>query len=320
MSSATLWSGLVTHREGLYEMGVAAARASVGRDPATAVGLEALEPIRVGPFYADRSAIANLLAVTDGEAGEFETPDGEYYLPPTAAVTWLSPVLMKSIRRAGLKLALSKVLHGENEVRFDRVPTTAEALTLEARVAAVDHNERRTLMLLRAIHRDEAGSHVFTVDTTFFFPGERPKKNGRPQPAAASKAKDAIRIPYDADEIFRFRANLEASRGYASVSGDFNPIHIAQLGAKAVGFRTAIAHGYATKARMGHQVIHQLLDGDPTRVRRFSVRFAKPVFMGQSTGIYVGTPKPTPEGLCVEVIAGPGPGESACVHGELVYV
>jgi acyl dehydratase len=41
----------------------------------------------------------------------------------------------------------------------------------------------------------------------------------------------------------------DLGRHYASVSGDFNPIHIHPLSARLFGFKSAIAHGMWTKAR-----------------------------------------------------------------------
>jgi hypothetical protein len=47
----------------------------------------------------------------------------------------------------------------------------------------------------------------------------------------------------------RWRVADDLGRRYASVSGDRNPIHLHPLGAKALGFPRAIAHGMWTKAR-----------------------------------------------------------------------
>ena len=44
-------------------------------------------------------------------------------------------------------------------------------------------------------------------------------------------------------------APADIGRRYASVSGDYNPIHLWPLTAKALGFRRAIAHGLWTQAR-----------------------------------------------------------------------
>jgi len=43
-------------------------------------------------------------------------------------------------------------------------------------------------------------------------------------------------------------------RQYARVSGDFNPIHIADLAARFFGFKRAIAHGMWTLARCAAEI------------------------------------------------------------------
>jgi acyl dehydratase len=53
--------------------------------------------------------------------------------------------------------------------------------------------------------------------------------------------------PLPATATWRLPADL--GRRYASVSGDFNPIHVHPLTARLFGFPTAIAHGMWTKAR-----------------------------------------------------------------------
>ncbi|RME70997.1 MAG: hypothetical protein D6776_10885 [Planctomycetota bacterium] len=207
------------------------------------------------------------------------------------------------------------MLHAGNEVRFDRVPSTAEPLTLEARVASVDANERRTIVLVRTVHRDESGSQLFTVDTTLFFPGAAPREAGSKQ--KKTEKKDTVRVPFGAREIHRFRVRLADSRAYAAVSGDFNPVHISHLAARLSGFRGAFAHGYAIKARIAHRLIHTALGGEPTRLERLAVRFRRPVYLETETGIYLAEERDDPAGgRRAELYVGPGPGESAQVSGE----
>lgn len=40
-----------------------------------------------------------------------------------------------------------------------------------------------------------------------------------------------------------WQLGVDTGRAYASVSGDFNPIHLSVLSAKALGMRRSIAHG-----------------------------------------------------------------------------
>jgi acyl dehydratase len=47
----------------------------------------------------------------------------------------------------------------------------------------------------------------------------------------------------------RWQLPAQLGRDYAKASGDFNPIHLHALSAKAFGFRRAIAHGMWTLGR-----------------------------------------------------------------------
>ena len=82
-------------------------------------------------------------------------------------------------------------------------------------------------------------------------------------------------------EIFRsenpVRWSLDEGLGrrYAKVSGDFNPIHLSALSAKAFGFKSAIAHGMWSKTRCLVALEDQLPD------QGYTVRanFRKPLFL-----------------------------------------
>lgn len=62
---------------------------------------------------------------------------------------------------------------------------------------------------------------------------------------------------------------------YAGASGDFNPIHYSDHHARALGLGGCLAHGMLT---MGVALrIVTVWCADPGRVRRYAVRFTKPV-------------------------------------------
>src|SRR5699024_5544290 len=48
----------------------------------------------------------------------------------------------------------------------------------------------------------------------------------------------------------QWRLGVDTGRAYAAVSGDFNPIHLSVLSAKALGLRRSIAHGMYAAARV----------------------------------------------------------------------
>ncbi len=66
----------------------------------------------------------------------------------------------------------------------------------------------------------------------------------------------------------------DLGRRYAAVSGDYNPIHLYPLTAKALGFNRQIAHGMLTLARCLAALENRL----PEMVR-VDVAFKKPVFL-----------------------------------------
>jgi acyl dehydratase len=69
---------------------------------------------------------------------------------------------------------------------------------------------------------------------------------------------------------------------YAEASGDRNPIHVDENVAKMAGLPGIIVHGLCTMAFTSKAVIDQLCGGDPKRLKRLRVRFARPVLPGQT--------------------------------------
>jgi len=67
---------------------------------------------------------------------------------------------------------------------------------------------------------------------------------------------------------------------YADASGDQNPLHQDEDFARAVGFPGIIAHGMFTMGHLARSLTDWL--GDPSRLKRLSVQFRAPVFMGET--------------------------------------
>jgi acyl dehydratase len=86
------------------------------------------------------------------------------------------------------------------------------------------------------------------------------------------------KIHVDDDQTFRYR----------DASGDTMPIHTDDEVAKRVGLPGIIAHGLCTMAMCSQAVVRTVADGDPSRLRRLTVRFSKPVFPGDDvvTSVY----------------------------------
>ena len=68
---------------------------------------------------------------------------------------------------------------------------------------------------------------------------------------------------------------------YAGASTDFNPIHLSDEAARAIGLPGIVAHGMLTMGT-ALRVVTDVID--PARLRSYYVRFTKPVVVDPETG------------------------------------
>ncbi len=71
----------------------------------------------------------------------------------------------------------------------------------------------------------------------------------QPQRPSGPPGRDFVQPPQENVRTETFTIPATAGRRYARVSGDFNPIHMADVFARMFGFKRAIAHGMWTLAR-----------------------------------------------------------------------
>lgn len=99
------------------------------------------------------------------------------------------------------------------------------------------------------------------------------------EPARARGAiaeKESAEVP-EANQVSVFSVPENIGRQYARLSGDFNPIHLSHLTAKAFGFKRAIAHGMWTLARTYSELTENMEHVSETI--RLNAEFEKPVFL-----------------------------------------
>ena len=83
-------------------------------------------------------------------------------------------------------------------------------------------------------------------------------------------------------ESQQWRVSADIGRRYARVSGDYNPIHLADMTAKLFGFKQAIAHGMWSKARCLAALEEQL----PETGYSVAVNFHRPLFLPSNVLFY----------------------------------
>jgi acyl dehydratase len=84
----------------------------------------------------------------------------------------------------------------------------------------------------------------------------------------------------------------DTPRRYAEVSGDWADHHFTVEAAQRAGIDRPFLHGLCTMAICTQAVVAAVADGEPGRVRRVAVRFAKPAFPAENleTSIYEAGP------------------------------
>jgi acyl dehydratase len=84
---------------------------------------------------------------------------------------------------------------------------------------------------------------------------------------------------------------------YAGASGDFNPIHVDDDVARAVGLPGRILHGLWTMAQVA-RAVQQAGDG-PQSLRRLSVRFRGPALPGEELTVTARLREERPDGVAL---------------------
>ncbi|MCY1284470.1 MaoC like domain protein [compost metagenome] len=92
--------------------------------------------------------------------------------------------------------------------------------------------------------------------------------------------------PLELAPLADWSAPADIGRRYARVAGDYNPIHLSALSARAFGFPRAIAHGLWSKGR----ALGALAERLPRAGYAVAVRFHKPVLLPSHVGLLASAP------------------------------
>ncbi len=168
------------------------------------------------------------------------------------------------------------ILHGEQylEILADEIPVRAQAKT-QGRIAAVYDKGKGALVIIETITETEDGKPLFKNEFTIFvrgeggFGGESGPPAGNEPPERAPDA--TVEYPTLTHQAIIYR-----------LSGDYNPLHIDPQMAAMGGFETPILHGLCTFGNVGRAVVEAMCDKDPARFRSIKVRFANPVYPGET--------------------------------------
>ena len=195
------------------------------------------------------------------------------------------PLAISVMNRDDFPLPLLGMIHLSNHVEQRSPVLFTELLDIEARVENLRGHRAGTQLDVVAEVRGAGTPDVrWTGRSTYlakgvFLPGiDKPSPNNG----------HADFTPPDPTAVWHL--GVDTGRAYAAVSGDFNPIHLSVLSAKALGMRRSMAHGMYLASRA-------LADVGPVKGETFAwdVTFEAPVFLPGRVALEISTDQ-TPGG------------------------
>jgi acyl dehydratase len=176
---------------------------------------------------------------------------------------------------AGLDFDMRQELHGEHDLVINGpIPVTGEVENRGKVVELLD-KAAGALVTFEIESVDRAGEVLFVNRFSIFIRGEGRFGGERGSPveiAIPEREPDhVIESPTREDQPLLYR-----------LSGDPNPIHADPAYAQSAGFDRPIMHGLCTYGIVCKGVVDEVAGGDAAAVRRMQVRFAEPVYPGET--------------------------------------
>ncbi|MBG6226014.1 acyl dehydratase [Arthrobacter sp. CAN_A2] len=188
---------------------------------------------------------------------------------PSAYVHTLAfPVAMSVLARPDFPLPLLGMVHLSNEVHQERRLDASETLDVVARAEHLrPHPAGTQVDVVIDVHVGD--ERVWTGRSVYLARGVRLDSAG--PDGRRNEERPAFTAPTPTG-VWRLAANT--GRRYAAISGDWNPIHLSALSARALGMKAAIAHGMYLAARMVDEAVPA-----PSGALDWRIDFATPVLL-----------------------------------------
>ena len=198
------------------------------------------------------------------------------YLPSGFVHTFAFPVAMSLMSREDFPLPLLGMVHLSNRVEHFRPIHYTEPLTVCAWAENLAGHRSGTTVELVAEVSVGSGDVVWRGRSTYLAKGVFLPRLDRPD-AAESRPDFAPPQP-----TALWRLGVDAGRNYAMVSGDFNPIHLSKLSAKALGMKRSLAHGMYLASRVVADIV-----ANRQEPYGWSITFESPVFLPAAVSLAI---------------------------------
>lgn len=201
---------------------------------------------------------------------------------PTLATTLCNPGFWISDPRTGIDAA--RAVHGEHSLRLYAPLPPAGRLRGETRVTdIIDKGKDKGALLIfqRDLFDDASGQMIASIEQRTLCRGD----GGFALGAVTQDAKVApatLLPPIDVPSaVVDIRSLPQAALIYR-LCADLNPLHVDPQVARAAGFERPILHGLCTYGIAARAILEVCCDNRAALLRSLSVRFAAPVFPGET--------------------------------------
>lgn len=157
----------------------------------------------------------------------------------------IMPIQMELMAADDFPLPMMGLVHLENTYRRLGAVALGARVDVEVRVAGFRGHRAGTEVLLDATVTAAGGGETLVEERSVYLAKGR-RLPGVAAPAAGDAPRGRFRVPVP---TACWRLPAGTGRAWAKVSGDWNPIHVTGLTAKALGMPGVIAHGMYTASR-----------------------------------------------------------------------
>lgn len=194
----------------------------------------------------------------------------------------IMPIQMELMAADDFPLPMMGLVHTENTYRELSPITLGGKVDITVKAAAFRaHRSGTEVVLASTVTSSESGATLVEEESVYLAKGIRLKeaegfdevqaKREAIKSGAETVKREQFKVPFPTAQ-WKLAGNT--GRKWAKVSGDWNPIHITSVSAKALGMPSAIAHGMYTASRALAE--SDLLPGEPFE---FKISFGAPVVL-----------------------------------------
>lgn len=253
------------------------------------------EYTQLEPFPVSAAAAEAYAAATNAS----DVAAYPHIAPPMYGVAFSLPALGAPLFDPDLHVDMMRLVHGDQDMRFLGAVKPGDIITARSKVDAIVEKSSGEIIEIGIRCTNQRGDVVLEAKSGLFVRGARKKDGGEKERDLDEEAWAAAPAAWTTTETVA----AEQSRRYAPASGDMNPIHTDDEVAKMAGLPGIILHGLCTMAFV-HNACVRKVGGDPLRIKRLSVRFARPVLMNDVLTIEARGPATGPWQLRVTNQAG----------------